>query len=154
MPNEPAMPQQVEFEGLDRQFGDQLQCLGGGADGVERLLVAMAVQQRASCPASPSASASKRPASRSLSTNSSKSCACAGQRLVAAPGSIAGNSSRRVNRHEGSRPTIGVPAATSRRERVEHASRLVPRLVDEAGGEKGSAAAQRPAARGSGAITR
>ena len=34
------------IEGLDLQFGDQPQCLGRGAGGVERLLMAMAVQQR------------------------------------------------------------------------------------------------------------
>ena len=39
------MPQQVEFEGLDRQVGDQLQRLDRGADSGEGLLVAMAVQQ-------------------------------------------------------------------------------------------------------------
>ena len=34
------------IEGLDRQIGDQLQCLDRGADSGKGLLVAMAVQQR------------------------------------------------------------------------------------------------------------
>ena len=40
------MPQQVEFERLDLQLRDQPQRLGRRIDGAERLLVAMAVQQR------------------------------------------------------------------------------------------------------------
>ena len=90
---------------------------------------------------------SKRPAARSAATNSSNSCAWAASALAAAPGSSAGNSSRRVSRHDGSSPTIGAPARDVGRERVEHAPRLDPRLVDQAGGEEGAAAAQRPAAR-------
>ena len=40
------MPQQVEFERLDGEAGDQLQGLHRGPDGAESFLVAMPVQQR------------------------------------------------------------------------------------------------------------
>ena len=43
--------------------------------------------------------------------------------------------SRRYRRHEGSSPTIGAPAATWG-QALDHALRLDPGLVDEAGGEK------------------
>ena len=39
------MPQQVEFERLDGEAGDQLQRLHRGPDGSKRFLVAMPVQQ-------------------------------------------------------------------------------------------------------------
>jgi hypothetical protein len=55
--------------------------------------------------------AAMRPAAISCARYSSRSCAPASRFAVASPGNIAGYSSRKVNRQEGSRPTIGVPAS-------------------------------------------
>ena len=136
------------IEGLDLEFGDQLQGFDRGADRARTPSDGNGRAAMRCGPALAPMAAANRPAARSVSTNSSKSCAWAASALAGAPGSSAGYSSRRVKRHEGSSPTIGAPAATSRGERIDHALRLDPRLVDQAGGEKGPAAAQRPAALG------
>ena len=134
------------IEGLDLETRDQLQGLRPRrrrwrrpSDGNGRAAM------RCGPASAPSASGTVRRRAPS-STNSSKSWACAASALAAAPGSSAGNSSRRVRRHEGSSPTIGAPAATWGASAVDHAPRLDPGLVDEAGGEKRAAAAQGPAA--------
>ena len=140
------MPQQVEFEGLDREARDQLQRLDRGAEGAERLLMAMPVQQRGSAFQRRQRVGNGPPPARFRRIP--RTAGRARRALwFAAPGRIAGNSSRKVNRQDGSSPTIGVPAsrcgvsASSIRRASCRASSTRP------GREKGPPAAQRPASR-------
>ena len=134
-------------EGLDLELRDQPQRLGRRADRAERLLVAMAVQQRG-------AARHRRERQleaaglalgwRRIPRRAGRASASA---VVSAPGNIAGNSSRKVNRQAGSSPTIGVPAAICGASASSMRRASFARLVDEAGREKRAAAAQRPADR-------
>ena len=141
------MPQQLDSIDLDLQVGDQRQHRD---DGAASRRTPSGGSGRAAARASAAARSSgsfRRPAFASRARNSSNSSACADE-LVAPrrPGPSTRNSSRSDNRHDGSRPTIGAPRGDVRRERLDHAARLALRLVDQAGGEIGAAAAQRAVA--------
>ena len=84
-----------------------------------------------------------RPAFFSRARNSSNRKAFSAVLRAGSPRPSARNSSRRVNRHDGSSPITGTPAVDERRQRLEQPLGLVSRLADLAGRQIGAAAAQR-----------
>ena len=139
------MPQQVESKVSTLQLRDQPQRLDRRVDGAERLLVAMAVQQRA---------LARHRRERQVET---AGLALGGDELLEQLGALAASAlvsasgqhrrefvaqGQQAGRFETDDRGAG---GDRRRQRVEHAARLLARLVDQAGAEKGAAAAQRPA---------
>ena len=104
------MPQQLEFDGLDREFGNQLEHGLDRAHGVERFLVAMAVEHG---PAGERRQRQGEPAGARLAGQEFlEQDGLAGDLRRARPSlTMAGISSRNENRQLGSRPTIGTPRA-------------------------------------------
>ena len=84
---------------------------------------------------------SKRPAFASRAMNSSNSSACLETAIALSPRPSASASSRSVSRHDGSRPTMAMPACGERQQRVDQGADAIARLVDAAAGQEGAAAA-------------
>ena len=101
------MPQQLEFNGLDLELGNEPQRCLHRAHGVEGLLVAVAVQQRLP------RQGPKRQIEPFLfrlgARNSSNSTAFSASARAASLRSSAGISSRKPKRQLGSRPITGMP---------------------------------------------
>ena len=108
------MPQQLELHRLDLETLHEPQRRGDRAHGAERLLVAMAVQHDLAGVAL-AIGLGMRPAAASRASSSSMSSAWPASASASSPGSIAGSSSRRVKRQEGSSPTMGTPRSTNGR---------------------------------------
>ena len=118
----------ARFDHLDREARARAParaCVGRHR--IERLLMAVPVQQRALLRQRAQARAPAVPRACSRARNSSISSALSAQaRCASSPRPITRNSSRIESRHDGSSPTIAAPRATCGRERGDDAPRFAP----------------------------
>ena len=141
----------ARLDHVDGEARNETQHLAHRAHRVERLLVAMAVQQRARLRAAARAASARRPARCSRARNSSIRNARSARRRCAVAQSHHQELVAQRQQARRLEPDDDGAALDVRRERGHDAARLGFRLVDETRGEVRAAAAQRPPWRGVGA---
>ena len=128
------MPQQRALDQLGLGAGNQAQHLEDRRHGAERLLVAMAVHAGCGC-VRPACSVEREAAGLAPRAPGTPRTAAPARRPPArpAPRPIASISSRSVSRHDGSRPTMAMPASANGSSASISARGLRLGLVDHAG---------------------